>query len=85
MPNNPQKSYLIETPDCKAPVWFGTLQLQKRIHGFLQRTTLKVNNIISENKIHLAAWDQLQQDTKQGEKLKMPCLQGYLLFIHHCA
>lgn len=56
---------------CKAPVCFGTLQLQNRIRGFSQRTVLKVNNIISENKIHFAARDQLQQDTKQGEKKKV--------------
>lgn len=55
---------------CKAPVCFGTLQLQNRIRGFSQRTVLKVNNIISENKIHFAARDQLQQDTKQGKKKK---------------
>lgn len=65
--------------DCKAPVWFGTLQLQKRIHGLLQSAALKVNNIISENKIHFAARDQLQQDTKQGEKSKNALPPG--LFI----
>ena len=71
--------------DCKASVWFGTLQLQNRIHSLLQSTALKVNDIISENKIHFAAWDQLQQDTKLGEKCKNALPQGYLLFMHPCA